>query len=260
MRGLTTPPVTPEHAPGAAPLKRGLALEVRDLEVRFPGLGSPALAISRLQIPAGAHVALCGPSGSGKTTLLNSLTGLDRVGTGAVVWDKVDLARLSAGARDRWRAAHVGLVMQEFHLFPNLSVFDNVVLPQRLAHLRLPPAIRAEALRLLDRVGLPNRDQKVETLSRGQMQRVAVARALVARPALLVADEPTASLDAEAAAAVADLLMELAREVGATLLVATHDAALMARLGQVLRLEGGRLRPDQPQGDALNDLRPRAEA
>jgi len=220
------------------------ALEVRDLEVRFTGLGSPALAISRLAIPKGAQVALCGPSGSGKTTLIHCLTGIERAGAGAVCWDGVDLARLSNGALDRWRAAHVGLVMQAFHLFPALSVFDNVVLPQRLAHLRLPPAIRAEAHRLLDRVGLGNRDQKVETLSRGQMQRVAVARALVARPALLVADEPTASLDAESGAAVADLLMDLTREAGATLLVATHDPALIARLGRVLRLEGGRLRPD----------------
>ncbi len=216
-------------------------LSVANLEVRFPGLEHPALAIAHLALPPGAQVAVTGPSGCGKTTLLNILTGLERVHHGAVVWQGVDLARLAEGPRDRWRAAHVGLVMQDFHLFPGLSAYDNVVLPQRLSHLRLPAAAKAEALRLLDRVGIETPRQSVETMSRGQMQRVAVARALLARPAILVADEPTASLDGEAGAVVADLLVELAREVGATLIVASHDPRLVGRLERVLRLEDGRL-------------------
>lgn len=217
------------------------SLSVRDLEVRFPGLERPALAIPALDLPAGARVAVLGPSGSGKTTLINILTGMERARHGRVAWDGVDLASLGEGARDRWRAGHVGLVMQDFHLFPGLSALDNVLLPRRLAALRLPFGQAAAARGLLTRVGIARAEQKVETLSRGQMQRVAVARAALARPAILVADEPTASLDAEAGAAVADLLVDLARESGATLLVATHDPALLGRLDIHLRLDAGRL-------------------
>lgn len=218
-------------------------LRIADLLVRFPGLERPALDIPALSVPAGARVALTGPSGSGKTTLVNIVTGLERAPAGRVLWDGTDISRLGEGARDRWRAGHVGLVMQDFHLIPGLSAFENVVLPQRLARLRLPPAVREEAARLLARVGIPRPGQKVETLSRGQMQRVAVARALIARPGIIIADEPTASLDADAGAAVADLLADLAREAGATLLVATHDGRLIAAMDRVLRLEGGRLAP-----------------
>lgn len=220
-------------------------LTVRDLAVEFPGLDRPALAIPALDLAGGEQVAVTGPSGSGKTTLINMLTGLDRVTRGRVVWQgahETDLAHLSEGARDRWRAANVGLVMQEFHLFPGLSAVENVLLPQRLAHLRLAPGLREEALRLLVRVGIERPDQSVETLSRGQMQRVAVARALIARPGIIVADEPTASLDAEAGAVVAELLVELAREARANLIVASHDPRLLDRLGRVLRLDGGRIR------------------
>ncbi|HSI39014.1 MAG TPA: ATP-binding cassette domain-containing protein [Xanthobacteraceae bacterium] len=217
------------------------ALAIRDLEIRFPGLERPALAIAALDLAAGEQVAVTGPSGSGKTTLINILTGLEPAGRGVVNWQGTDLVGLSEGRRDRWRAAHVGLVMQEFHLFPGLSAFENVLLPQRLAHWRLAPAARSEAARLLERVGITQPDQSVETMSRGQMQRVAVARALAARPEIIVADEPTASLDAQAGAAVADLLLELAGEAGANLIVTSHDSHLVGRLGRVLRLDGGRL-------------------
>ncbi|MBB3771316.1 putative ABC transport system ATP-binding protein [Angulomicrobium tetraedrale] len=217
-------------------------LRLRAVEQRFPGLDTPALAIPSLDIAAGEQVAVMGPSGSGKTTLINLLTGLERVGQGSLIWGDTDLATLSEGARDRWRAANVGLVMQDFHLFPGLSALENVLLPQRLARLALPAGARAEAGRLLARVGIERPGQAIETMSRGQMQRVAVARALAVRPAIIVADEPTASLDADSGAAVAQLLLELAGESGATLLVATHDASLVARLPRVLRLESGRLK------------------
>lgn len=216
-------------------------LSVRDLEVRFPGLEHPALAIPALDLPTGASVALVGPSGSGKTTFLNMLTGLDRIVQGRVVWSGTDLAGLSEPARDRWRAANVGLVMQEFHLFPGLSALDNMLLPQRLARLRLPHEIVARGHLLLERVGIARRDQPIETMSRGQMQRVAVARALLARPPIVIADEPTASLDAEAGLAVADLLTRLAVEERAILIIASHDAQLIERQERVLRLESGRL-------------------
>ena len=219
------------------------ALTVEELEVRFPGLETPALAIPRLGIAAGARIGLTGPSGSGKTTLLNLITGLERAGTGRILWDGTDVARLSEGRRDRWRAANVGLVMQDFHLFDGLSARDNVLLPLRLSRFALPAGAGEEADRLLARVGIERHGQKVETLSRGQKQRVAVARALIARPGILVADEPTASLDAEAGAVVAALLIELAAEAGATLIVASHDPRLLERLDRVVRLEAGRVRP-----------------
>lgn len=216
-------------------------LSIRGLTVRFPGLDQPALSIPDFGLASGAHLALRGPSGSGKTTLLNMLTGLARVPEGRVDWDGTDLATLGEGARDRWRAANVGLVMQDFHLFPGLSALENVLLPRRLRWRGIGTGTREEALRLLDRTGVPRPEQRVETLSRGQMQRVAVARALLSRPGILVADEPTASLDEEAGAAVGALLTEVAREAGATLLVATHDPRLLDRIGQVARLESGHL-------------------
>lgn len=217
-------------------------LSVRDLEVRFAGLENPALVIPTLDLAPGEHVALVGPSGSGKTTLLNILTGLDRTSHGTVIWDGLDLTTLSEGERDRWRAANVGLVMQEFHLFAGLSALENVLLPQRLAHLRLPREVGLRARSLLEQVGITQLDQPVETMSRGQMQRVAVARALVAGPPILVADEPTASLDADAGEAVAELLIRLADGARATLLVATHDVRLIERQKRVLQLSAGRRR------------------
>lgn len=218
-----------------------LALSIEGLQVRYPGLPVPALDIDMLALEAGARVALTGPSGSGKTTFINVVTGMERTGSGSVRWNGDDLARLPEGRRDRWRARNVGLVMQEFHLFPGLPAEANVLLPQRLSRLGLPADARRRGLELLERVGIDRPGQTVETMSRGQMQRVAVARALVGDPGLIVADEPTASLDAESGAAVAGLLLELAGETGATLIVATHDERLTGRLDRALRLENGRL-------------------
>ncbi|ABC22092.1 ABC transporter ATP-binding protein [Rhodospirillum rubrum] len=217
-------------------------LTIRDLDVRFPGLGRPALFLPALTLEAGQALVVTGPSGSGKTTFLNRITGLEASAAGAITWQGTDLGALSEGARDRWRARTIGLVMQEFHLFPGLSALENVVLPQRLAHFRLPPAVLAEAEGLLARVGIERPDQRIETLSRGQMQRVAVARALVGRPGVIVADEPTASLDDEAGTAVADLLVNLAKDAGASLIVASHDPVFFARIPRLLRLEAGRQR------------------
>lgn len=217
------------------------ALAIRDLVVRYPGLDAPALEVPALTLAAGEALLVSGPSGAGKTTFLNAVTGLDGRGRGVVAWDGVNLIGLSEGARDRWRAGHVGLVMQDFHLFPALSVRENVMLPQRLARWgRLPPALRTEADALLARVGLERPQQRAGTLSRGQMQRTAVARALLCRPGIVVADEPTASLDPAAGHAVAELLVGLAASLGASLIVASHDPVFAARIARHARLEGGR--------------------
>lgn len=222
-----------------------LPLVLSGLETSFPGLAKPALRIPELTVAAGEKLALTGPSGCGKSTFINLVTGLERARRGSVCWGGTDIAGLGEGTRDRWRAAHVGLVMQEFHLFPGLSALDNVLLPLRLSRWRLDAAVKGRAEALLERVGLGTRERPVETFSRGEMQRTAVARALLPRPAVIVADEPTASLDAEAGDAVADLLLELADEEGATLIVATHDRHLIGRLPRRLALESGVLVRDE---------------
>jgi putative ABC transport system ATP-binding protein len=223
-----------------------LALDIDDLDVSFPGLPVPALAVDRLHVVAGEHVAVTGPSGSGKSTLVNIVTGLERPRRGTIRWASTDIAALGEGARDRWRAENVGLVLQDFHLFDGLSAIENVLLPVRLRMKAVAP-FRERAAMLMNRVGLARPDQNIRTMSRGEMQRVAVARALLRRPGVIVADEPTASLDPENGAAVADLLVELAGEVGATLLVISHDERLIGRMPRRIRLAAGRIVADSAQ-------------
>ncbi|HMM09807.1 MAG TPA: ATP-binding cassette domain-containing protein [Paracoccus solventivorans] len=215
-----------------------LSLALTGVEVGFPGLDTPALSIPRLSVAAGGQLAIAGPSGSGKSTLVNVITGLERPGAGQVLWNGTDIARLPESARDRWRGANVGLVMQDFHLFPGLSALENTLLPARLARVA-DRTLADRAAGLLAEVGLHRPAQKVETMSRGEMQRVAVARALLRRPGVIVADEPTASLDPANGAAIGALLVGLARRSGATLIVVSHDPALIALLPRRLTLAGG---------------------
>lgn len=218
-----------------------LALSMEDVTIRFPGLAREALDIPAFQLAAGERIAVTGPSGCGKTTFVNVLTGMEKPTGGRIVWNDADLAAMKEARRDNWRARNVGLIMQDFHLFAGLSALENVLLPQKLSRFTLPSGMVQNAHALLARVGITRLDQPVETMSRGQMQRVAVARALVAKPGLIVADEPTASLDAEAGSAVADLLLDLSHETGTTLIVASHDARLIDRLDRTLRLENGKI-------------------
>ena len=218
-------------------------LHLSGLQVRFPGLDTPALDIAGLRIAAGEMVAVAGPSGSGKSTLVHVLTGLELPGRGAVRWGDTDIARLSEGARDRWRGQTIGLVMQDFHLFPGLTALENVLLPARLARVA-DRALVARAAELLAQMGLRRPGQRVETMSRGEMQRVATARALLRRPAILIADEPTASLDARTGAAIADLLIAAAQDSGATLIAISHDAALISRLPRKITLAAGAVLAD----------------
>ncbi|WP_421592749.1 ABC transporter ATP-binding protein [Shinella sp. M27] len=223
-----------------------LALDISGLEMRFPGLDTPVLSIPRLHLPASGQLAVTGASGSGKSTLVNAITGLETATSGSVFWGETNISALSAGRRDAFRAAHIGLVMQDFHLFPGLSAFENVVLPARLSR-RLTPAIRERALHLLETTGIARPSQLIETLSRGEMQRVAVARALLSKPGVIVADEPTASLDRRTGEEVSELIVRLARQEGATLVVVTHDPVLMERLEQRIVLDGGRIVEDSAE-------------
>lgn len=227
-----------------------LPLALSDVSISFPGLAQPVLSIDALTIPAGGRLAVTGASGSGKSTFVNLISGLERPDSGTIRWSDTDIAGLSESRRDRWRAANVGLVMQDFHLFPGLAAIDNVLLPARLAH-AATAEIKARALALLSRVGLSRPNQSVETMSRGEMQRVAVARALLRRPGVIIADEPTASLDAEAGAEVGKLLLELAQQEGATLIVVSHDERLTERLDRRIRLTSGRI-----VGDTATEVSP----
>lgn len=224
----------------------GLSLDIANLEVRFPGLALPVLFIEKFDLIAGGHLAITGASGSGKSTLVNAITGLEPVKAGKVVWGETVISSLSSFRRDAFRARNIGLVMQDFHLFPGLSALSNVLLPLKLSF-GVKADDRARALQLLQTVRITRPDQHIETLSRGEMQRVAIARALLSKPGVIVADEPTASLDQKTGADVAELLVRLATEEKATLVVVTHDPQLMQYLQRRIRLEGGRIASDSAE-------------
>ena len=191
-----------------------------------------------LAVAAGEMVALVGASGSGKSTLLNLVSAVDRPTAGTVRVCGVDLAAASEAQMVDLRRRRIGLVFQAFHLVPHLSVEENVALPLALDGRRDPERVRD----LVERVGLGHRRRHFPSeLSGGEQQRTAVARALVHRPALVVADEPTGNLDSLTGAAVLGLLDELRRVDGAALLLATHDLELAATAGRVVRLADGRV-------------------
>jgi lipoprotein-releasing system ATP-binding protein len=186
-------------------------------------------------------IAIVGASGSGKTTLLQLLGGLDTPTSGTVSIAGQDLATLSGNARGSLRNRHVGFVYQFHHLLPEFSALENVAMPLLLRRLKLKD-VHEESVRLLERVGLADRmDHKPGELSGGERQRAAVARALVTRPDLVLADEPTGNLDAEIGNRVFDLMLELNREAGSALVVVTHDMRIAARMDRVMELRGGRL-------------------
>jgi putative ABC transport system ATP-binding protein len=190
-------------------------------------------------VEPGASVAVTGPSGAGKTTLLHAVAGLVRPNSGTVSWGDRDVAALSEAARDRWRRDSVGLVFQDFQLLAELGVLENILLPMRFDHWQMPRNAIERAEMLAARVGLDPRGPRAGKLSRGEQQRLAIARALMREPRLILADEPTASLDADNSGRVTDLLFEASREMQASLLLISHDAGLLARASRVHRLEAG---------------------
>jgi putative ABC transport system ATP-binding protein len=191
------------------------------------------------EVASGEVVAIVGVSGSGKSTLLGLLAGLDTPSSGAVRIDGHDLNTLDEDGRAALRGRMIGFVFQSFQLLPAMTALENVMLPLELAG---ADGAENAAQAMLARVGLADRVHHYpKQLSGGEQQRVAIARAFVKRPRLLFADEPTGNLDAETGAQVIDLLFELNRESGATLLLVTHDEALTRRCNRVLRLAAGRL-------------------
>jgi putative ABC transport system ATP-binding protein len=191
------------------------------------------------RVASGDTAAIVGASGSGKSTLLGLLAGLDLPSAGRVVVGGRNLFDLDEDGRAAWRARHVGFVFQNFQLLPQMTALENVMLPLELAG---EPAAAERARELLERVGLAERaGHYPRTLSGGEQQRVAIARAFAGSPPLLLADEPTGSLDAATGERIIDLLFTLNREAGATLVLVTHDEGLAARCRQRLTLKAGRL-------------------
>ena len=232
-------------------------LELREVTRRYSQADGSELTVLdsvSLTIEAGETVSVAGRSGSGKSTLLHVAAGIEVPSDGTVRLGAQELAGLSDPERSRLRGRFVGLVFQFFHLVPYLTVRENVLLPARIARIREVPGtggdrreVGAAADRLLAAVGLEGRAREpARRLSGGEMQRTAIARALLLRPALLLADEPTGNLDARGAGAVADLLFRLVGDRGAGLLLATHDPELAARADTRLRLRGGRLFAAEP--------------
>jgi putative ABC transport system ATP-binding protein len=216
-------------------------LEVADLVVRYhDGLTAlTALEIARLSVPAGSLLVVTGPSGSGKSTFLYAIAGLIRPRRGKVAWDACDILGLSESRRDRWRRHTIGFAFQDFHLLPELTPLQNVLLPACFERFGIGQAVRERAAALLDRFGVPQARSTTAKLSRGEQQRVALARALLYDPPVILADEPTASLDEAAGAVVAETLARLATEEGRSVIAVSHDPALINRFPRRISLDHG---------------------
>jgi putative ABC transport system ATP-binding protein len=229
-------------------------IELREVTRRYDE-GPPALREVSLSVGAGEAVAIFGPSGSGKSTLLNLVAGLDRPSTGTVSVDGIRVDRLGEAASARYRRSRIGMVFQFFNLLDDLTVEDNVMLPAQLAGMARGAA-RRRATELLGALGVGRHASAYPgRLSGGERQRVAVARALMNRPALLLADEPTGALDTAAGEDVQRLLIDLHAD-GQTIIVVTHDTALAENCAtRTIRLLDGRVAADTPAEPVWPGLR-----
>ncbi len=228
---------------------RAPGLEIQDLQVRYSnGAGAvTALEIEQLSVPGGALTAVTGPSGSGKSTFLYAIGGLLRPQRGRVLWDGRDILDEAESARDRWRRHTVGFAFQDFHLLAELTPLQNVLLPASFERFTTDRAIRARAVALLEHFSVPQARKSTASLSRGEQQRVAIARALLFDPPVILADEPTASLDAKAGAVVIEILLQLSSRDGRTVIAISHDQELLKRFSKIVALDHGRMTGRQHQ-------------
>lgn len=215
-------------------------LELKDVRYRWPGRASFALQVPELTLAPSETVLLLGESGSGKSTLLSLICGTIIADSGRVAIRGSDIATLSAGARDRFRAEQIGLIFQQFNLLPFASVQDNILLPLQFAPERRKRVadLKPEATRLCRDLGLPDNvmSTRAGTLSVGQQQRVAAARALIGTPPLIIADEPTSSLDAATQVTFLELLFAQSRAHETGLLMVSHDARLADQFDRVIQM------------------------
>lgn len=220
-------------------------VHMNDVRFAWPGRRSFQLSIDGFSLQKGERLLLIGPSGSGKSTFLSLLAGIVTPRAGSIEILGTDIAKLKGAARDRFRAEHYGIIFQMFNLLPYGSVIDNVILPLSFSSRRRDRAaarggsVEAEAIRLLENLGIEKSlidGASAASLSVGQQQRVAAARALIGAPELIIADEPTSSLDRNRQQAFLDLLFSDAEEAGATLIMVSHDESLSGRFSRVANL------------------------
>jgi putative ABC transport system ATP-binding protein len=195
-------------------------------------------------VQAGSTVSIVGPSGSGKTTLLGLCAGLDDASSGSVELHSIKLEKLTEDERAQTRNRYIGFIFQNFQLLPTLTALENVMVPLEL---RGEKKIKPRALDLLDKVGLADRSHHYPSqLSGGEQQRVSLARAFSNQPSILFADEPTGNLDAETSGKIVNLIFDLNKQAGTTLILVTHDLDLASKTGRIIRLKGGRVVADEP--------------
>nr|WP_312136768.1 ABC transporter ATP-binding protein [Sphingobacterium sp.] len=203
------------------------------------GKDIPVLKDINIQVEDGSTVAIVGPSGSGKSTLLGLCAGLDQASEGSIRLNGIELSGLSEDKLAQIRNEHVGFVFQNFQLLPTLTALENVMVPMELKGIRNNQSV---AMELLERVGLAARANHYPSqLSGGEQQRVSLARAFANKPKILFADEPTGNLDAETSQIIEEMLFELNRASGATLIIVTHDLELAAKTQQVIPIKGGQI-------------------
>ncbi len=226
-------------------------IAIRELEFRY-GTGGFRLEIPRLDVATGESVAFIGPSGSGKTTLLNLMAGIVSPSRGSIDLGGVDVAALSDGHRRDLRITKIGLVFQEFELLEYLSVLDNILLPYRInAALVFDGATWQRARQLAVEVGIADKLKRYpRQLSQGERQRVAVCRAVLPQPTLLLADEPTGNLDPANKGRVLDILFDYAGRTGTTLVTVTHDHDLLDRFDRVVDFKEFQVFDEPDKGDA----------
>lgn len=215
-------------------------INIKDVIMKYQDNGTEieALKIKKLQIKDGKKVAFIGSSGCGKTTLFNLISGMIVPTEGNVEVEDMDITDLTEAERDLFRANHIGYIFQDFNLFPEFTVMQNVTLPMTFSKRYSKKEINELAKDMLKKVGMEEKaNQKVKTLSGGEKQRVAIARSIVNKPNVILADEPTGNLDYKNGVKIMELIMEIAREEKATLIVITHNNSQLDMFDEVINIE-----------------------
>lgn len=221
-------------------------LNIQNVSKTYQSAGRTLTVLEHINfsVEAGSTISIVGPSGSGKTTLLGLAAGLDRSSSGTVELNGIKLDNLNEDQRAMVRNKHVGFIFQNFQLLPTLTALENVMVPLEL---RGEKNVKPRALDLLQKVGLADRGHHYPAqLSGGEQQRVSLARAFSNQPQILFADEPTGNLDAETSEKIIDLIFNLNKEAGTTLILVTHDFDLANKTARIIKLKGGRVVSDEP--------------